>query len=69
MKNFRLNGRLIEVSKCDNKIVAKFEAQSVSFACQGSWSNYSVTIPVNKYSESLAKLKIIKGMDIKYYKW
>ncbi len=61
-------GRKVEVSFNHPKLViARFEAQSTSFACQGQWSTEMVSIPKNEYSIERLESEVNKGFNRYYY--
>lgn len=70
MTNFttRMIGRRVEVSfdhpKC---VIARFKAQSTSWACQGQWGTEMVSILKNEYSIERLEAEVNKGFNVDYY--
>ena len=70
MKSFttKMIGRKVEVSFDHPKdVIATFEAQSTSFACQGQWCTEMVSIPKDQYSIERLEAKVKEGFNLYYY--
>jgi len=70
MKNFttRMIGRKVEVSfDHPHFVIATFQAQAISWACQGQWSTEIVSIPKSEYSIEKLEAKVKKGFNRYYY--
>jgi hypothetical protein len=61
-------GRRVEVSFDHPKyVIARFKAQSTSWACQGQWGNEMVSILKNEYSIERLEAEVKKGFNVHYY--
>jgi len=70
MQNFEiiLIGRNVKISFNHPKfVVAKFEAQSISFACQGSQKIQSISIEKNEYTLEKLIEKIEREFNVNFY--
>ena len=70
MKNFktRMINREVEVSfDHPEYVIATFQAQSTSWACQGQWATEMVCIPKDEYSVDKLTNEVNKGYNVYYY--
>tara|TARA_R100000951_G_scaffold96655_1_gene85988 strand:+ start:367 stop:579 length:213 start_codon:yes stop_codon:yes gene_type:complete len=70
MKNFKTTmiNRQVEVS-FDHPIFvsARFDAQSISFACQGQWKKESVSIKKENYTIENLQAEVEKRFNVQFY--
>jgi len=70
MRNFttRMIGRKVEVSfKHPKYVTAIFQAQLMSFACQGNWVTQMVSIPKKEYSLEKLQEEVEREFNVYYY--
>jgi hypothetical protein len=70
MENFttQMINRKVKISFDNPKyVIATFQAQRISFACQGQWFTQMVSIPKSEYTLERMKEKVNKLYNVDFY--